>query len=170
MAETQGPESGGTRKRSYPAMETDDGEDIVEGASSAGLRGSARCQTWCVVLAVRLLLCLSRQTACALQRRAVSRTPSRRTKRKKAEREGRKERTADETDSDSEGEEGREGDADLSSEQPEDYPYIKKVTLRNFMCHEHLTVDFIPKVLPAGCSRPLPCPRTREPALIVSAI
>ena len=97
-------------------------------------------------------------------------TPSSRTKRKKAEREGSKERTADDSDSDSEGEEGREGDADLSSEQPEDYPYIKKVTLRNFMCHEHLTVDFIPKVLPAGCSCPLPCPRTREPALIVSAI
>ena len=97
-------------------------------------------------------------------------TPSSRTKRKKAEREGSKERTAEETDSDSDGEEGREGDADLSSEQPEDYPYIKKVTLRNFMCHEHLTVDFIPKVLPAGCSCPLPCPRTREPALIVSAI
>ena len=97
-------------------------------------------------------------------------TPSSRTKRKKAEREGSKERTAEETDSDSDGEEGREGDADLSSEQPEDYPYIKKVTLRNFMCHEHLTVDFIPKVLPAGCSRPLPCPCAREPALMVSAI
>ena len=71
MAETQGPESGGTRKRSYPTMETDDGEDIVQGAPSAGLHGSARCWAWCVVLAVRLLLCLSRQTACAVQRRAV---------------------------------------------------------------------------------------------------